>query len=65
MLYKRIKTMPYVLKKVVPSRKPYVNWSGSKSSYTAKIEHARRYATLELAQADACGNERAVYVSID
>lgn len=41
----------------------YVAPSGSKNSYTTKLEHAKTYRTREAAQSDACGNERAVAVS--
>jgi hypothetical protein len=38
----------------------YVAQSGSKSSYTTKLENARIYSTHDAAQADACGNETVI-----
>ena len=38
----------------------YVAYPGSESSYTRDILKARRFATREQAQADACGNERVI-----
>lgn len=35
----------------------YVACAGSESSFTAKIENARRFETREAAQIDCCGNE--------
>lgn len=37
----------------------YVAPSGSSSSYTRDLKRAKRYATREQAEADACGNEYA------
>lgn len=54
--------MPYILKKTEGGPKPYVAEAGSESSYTASKAKARRFATREAAEADACGNETAVYV---
>ena len=38
----------------------YVAMPGSKHSYTTRLEFARTFSTREAAQADCCGNERAV-----
>ena len=35
----------------------YVAFPGENSSYTTNILNARRFATRELAQREACGNE--------
>jgi putative intracellular protease/amidase len=40
----------------------YVAPSGSKNSYTSKLENARRYPSKEVAEADACGNETVVSI---
>lgn len=34
----------------------YVALSGSKTSFTRFLEHARKFATREAAEADCCGN---------
>lgn len=36
----------------------------SKSSYTTKMEYARKYPTREAAQAEACGNETVLHVNV-
>lgn len=56
--------MPWVLKKTpdLPNQKAlYVAPDGSKKSYTT-LYGARRFATEEEADLNACGNERAVHV---
>lgn len=38
----------------------YVALPGRRSSYTYKVEFARRFDTPEAAQAEACGDEKVV-----
>jgi len=40
----------------------YVAAPGSSNSYTTKLEKARTFNSREAAEADACGNERAIPV---
>lgn len=47
--------MPYVLKRTHDGA--YVARSGSKSSYTRRIEQAAVFATLKEATRNRCGNE--------
>lgn len=47
---------------VVMKGAKYAAQSGRKASYTTRIEYARRYATLDEAQRDCCGNEVVMHV---
>ena len=38
----------------------YVSPAGSRSSYTNKLQEARRFPTREAADRECCGNERVV-----
>lgn len=48
----------YVIKRIEDGK--FVAKVGSKSSYTNALQNARKFATREAAEADCCGNERAV-----
>lgn len=50
--------MTYVLRRHEDGK--FVTPPGSAKSYTARLRDARRFATKEAAEADACGNESAV-----
>lgn len=50
----------YVIKRIPDGA--YVARSGRASSYTRALQHARPFATRELAERECCENERAVSV---
>ena len=42
------------------TQRKYVAPPGLQSSFTNKLQNARRFSTREAAEADCCGNERVV-----
>lgn len=53
--------MAYVLRRNEDGK--FVTAPGSAKSYTTRIENARRFATLEEANRNKCGNETAIRVA--
>ena len=56
--------MPYVIVKMdTPKQGQYVSRSGEQSSYTPKMERAKKWSSRAGAEREACGNERVAHVS--